>query len=121
MERGRSDAHHEDSGKNARQSRTEGKHQNAGGSAAYPRRQTPHKRAPVKGIAHHRLKNRSRKLIDERDQTDLAETQTQVFLQHRVDSRYHRLQQIVETVGRAQRKQHMKSRHLHEPVKFLQK
>ncbi len=119
MECGRTDSDHENSDKNTGKGGAESKKHNADGCGTHAHRQTPHKGTAVKGIAHNRLKNRSRKLIDKRDETDFGKIDSQIGLEHRIDRSDHRLEQIIKTMGSTESKKDVERRHLSQPAQFL--
>ena len=62
-------------------------------------------RASVGEVSDDRLQQRRRRLVGKRDETDLPEVQAIRRLQDRIDSRQHRLHQIVQAVADADRGQ----------------
>ena len=59
-------------------------------------------RPPIGVEADQRLQQRRRDLVHERDQTDLAEAQTEVLLEDRIDRRQQRLHHVVQQMAEAE-------------------
>jgi hypothetical protein len=59
--------------------------------------------AAIGVVADHRLQQRRRRLVDQRDQADVAEVELKRLLEDRVDRRQQRLDHVVEQMADAQR------------------
>ena len=118
VERGRTDTHHEYREQYSRHSLAIGKHHYAESGGSHAGGQTVDKRTAVKRISHHRLEYRRGELIHKGYETYLAERQSQIGLEHGIHGCDHRLQQVVETMGRAQCEKHVESRHSGEIADF---
>ena len=60
----------------------------------------------VGNIAHRRLQQRGRDLVDQGDDADLGEAQMKIRFQVRIDRRYQRLHHVVQQMAEADREQH---------------